>query len=376
MRAVVWVVLLFVVAVVAATTLGTNDGLVSVAWGGWRADLSLNLFILLVLGVCFLILGSIRAIDSLLTLPTRAAEWRALQRERAAQRALRESHLEFDAARYLRAHRAAERVLGFTRAWPPIPEAEELSLMALLVSAASLHRLQDREGRQRALEQALQLAGRVKGRPGAEAPLLRAAEWALEDRDADAAHRWLEALPPGVARRTHALRLRLQAARLAAQPTEALKTARLLAKHQAFPSAATPGLLRTLCLQVLDMAHDAEQLRHAWSALEPADRRDAMVAAHACRRAAALGAAADGRNWIRPLWDRLAELAVEERAALALALCDSLEGVGSDWLAPMEKALAHGPAGPGDAAVAAAAGMTFAARGLWGPAAAPLERLA
>jgi hypothetical protein len=83
MRAVVWVVLLFVVAVVAATTLGTNDGLVSVAWGGWRADLSLNLFILLVLGVCFLIMGSTRAIDSLLTLPTRAAEWRALQRESA-----------------------------------------------------------------------------------------------------------------------------------------------------------------------------------------------------------------------------------------------------------------------------------------------------
>ena len=87
MRAVVWAVLLFVVAVVAATTLGTNDGLVSVAWGGWRADLSLNLFILVVLGACFLIMGATRAIDSLLTLPTRAAEWRALQRERAAHRA-------------------------------------------------------------------------------------------------------------------------------------------------------------------------------------------------------------------------------------------------------------------------------------------------
>ena len=66
MRAVVWAVLLFVVAVVAATTLGTNDGLVSVAWGGWRADLSLNLFILVVLGAGVLIMGATRAIDSLL----------------------------------------------------------------------------------------------------------------------------------------------------------------------------------------------------------------------------------------------------------------------------------------------------------------------
>jgi len=372
-RIVVWAVLLFVVAVVAATTLGTNDGLVSVAWGGWRADLSLNLFVLIILGACFLVMGAVRAVDSLLTLPTRAAEWRALQRERAAQRALREAHLEFDSARYLRSQRAAERVLGFTRGTPPIPEADELSLLALLVLAASLHRLQDREGRQRALEQALALAGRARGRPGAEAALLRAAEWSLEDRDAAAAQRLLESLPPGVSRRTHALRLRLQAARLAAQPAEALKIARLLAKHQAFPVVATQGLLRTLCTQVVDAAHDADQLRQAWGTLDPADRRDPLVVAHAVRRAARLGAPGDGRAWTRLVWDRLAELSAEERSALTLAFCDCVDGVGQDWLAPMEQALS---AVPRDPALAAAAGMTFAERSLWGIAAAPLERAA
>ena len=373
MRTVVWAVLLFAVAVVAATTLGTNDGLVSVAWGGWRADLSLNLFVLIILGACFLVMGAVRAVDSLLTLPTRAAEWRALQRERAAQRALREAYLEYDSARYLRAQRAAERVLGFTRGEPPVPEADEISLLALLVLAASLHRLQDREGRQRALEQALALTGRARGRPGAEAALLRAAEWSLEDRDATTAQRLLESLPPGVSRRTHALRLRLQAARLAAQPAEALKTARLLAKHQAFPAAATQGLLRTLCTQVVDAAHDADQLRQAWSTLEAAERRDPLVVAHAVRRAARLGALADGRAWARPVWDRMAELSSEERNALALAFCECIEGIGQDWLAPMEQALSAVPA---DAAIAAAVGMTFAGRGLWGKAAAPLERSA
>ena len=373
MRTVVWAVLLFAVAVVAATTLGTNDGLVSVAWGGWRADLSLNLFVLIILGACFLVMGAVRAVDSLLTLPTRAAEWRALQRERAAQRALREAYLEYDSARYLRAQRAAERVLGFTRGEPPVPEADEISLLALLVLAASLHRLQDREARQRALEQALALTGRARGRPGAEAALLRAAEWSLEDRDATTAQRLLESLPPGVSRRTHALRLRLQAARLAAQPAEALKTARLLAKHQAFPAAATQGLLRTLCTQVVDAAHDADQLRQAWSTLEAAERRDPLVVAHAVRRAARLGALADGRAWARPVWDRMAELSSEERSALALAFCECIEGIGQDWLAPMEQALSAVPA---DAAIAVAVGMTFAGRGLWGKAAAPLERSA
>ena len=328
---------------------------------------------LIILGACFLVMGAVRAVDSLLTLPTRAAEWRALQRERAAQRALREAYLEYDSARYLRAQRAAERVLGFTRGEPPVPEADEISLLALLVLAASLHRLQDREGRQRALEQALALTGRARGRPGADAALLRAAEWSLEDRDAATAQRLLESLPPGVSRRTHALRLRLQAARLAAQPAEALKTARLLAKHQAFPEAATQGLLRTLCTQVVDAAHDADQLRQAWSTLEAAERRDPLVVAHAVRRAARLGALADGRAWARPVWERMAELSSEERSALALAFCECIEGIGQDWLAPMEQALSAVPA---DAAIAAAVGMTFAGRGLWGKAAAPLERSA
>ena len=48
MRGVIWIVLLFAVAVVAATTLGTNDGLVTLYWRGWRTDFSLNLFLIIV----------------------------------------------------------------------------------------------------------------------------------------------------------------------------------------------------------------------------------------------------------------------------------------------------------------------------------------
>ena len=45
------------------------------------------------------------------------------------------------------------------------------------------------------------------------------------------------------------------------------KTARLLANHQAFSSAAAQGLLRSLAFEVLDEAHDIEQLRRAWHQL-------------------------------------------------------------------------------------------------------------
>ena len=35
---------------VVSTTLGTNDGIVTIYWGAWRTDLSLNLFVLIVVG--------------------------------------------------------------------------------------------------------------------------------------------------------------------------------------------------------------------------------------------------------------------------------------------------------------------------------------
>ena len=75
---------------------------------------------------------------------------------------------------------------------------------------------------------------------------LRAARWALEDRDAAAALARLEELPQGAQRRTLALRLRLKAARQDRRTLEALETARLLAKHRAFSDAAAQSIVRGL----------------------------------------------------------------------------------------------------------------------------------
>ena len=111
MRGVIWLVLLFVVAVVAATTLGRNDGLVSIYFGDWRTDLSLNLFVILVLLSFVVLLAAARSISGLVSLPRRAREWRQLRHERAAHAGLREALAEYFAARYSRAHRAAQRAL-------------------------------------------------------------------------------------------------------------------------------------------------------------------------------------------------------------------------------------------------------------------------
>src|SRR5262245_29581027 len=371
MRGAIWLVLLFAAATVAALTLGDNKALVSFFYGNHRVDLSLNLFLIGALIATFALMLVIKALDSLITLPTRAKAWRALKRERAAQSALREAMSEHFAGRFNRAHRAAQRALAIQAGTDELAGDRELRVLAHLLAARSLHRVQDRTRRDQLLRQALKAVRRTVPQAAVdEGARLLGAEWALDDGDAPRARSLLAELAPGVVRRTQALRLKLRAARLSRQPAEALSTARLLAKHQAFSVEAAQGLLRSLALQLLDAAHDGDQLRRAWVSLDDSDRRDAFVVARAARRAAEMGNAADGRAWLRPLWSGLHELGAEQRAQVALALAQSCEGIGTDWLQATEAAQ---QAFANEAAVQAAAGEVFAARGLWGKAKGPLQ---
>lgn len=369
MRVVVWLILLFAAAVVAALTLGDNDGLVTFYWGGWRLDLSLNFFVLAAVGAGLATMSVVQATSALIGLPQRAREWRALRYERAAHAALREALTEYFSGRYTRSHKAAMRALAIRGDAAAVSAEHEFQTLARLLAAGSLHRLQDRARRDELLQRVLDPARRIQA-PVDEGARLLAAEWALDDRDELRAQALLAELPPGVARRSQALRLKLRAARLGNRHTDALHTARLLANHQAFSTVAAQGLLRSLAFEVIDAAHDIDQLRRAWLQLDSADRHDPFVAARAARRAAALDATGDGRLWLQPLWERMAELGPEGRAQVALALLQAVQGIGTDWLPRVEAAQrAH----PVEGAVQAAAGGVLMACQLWGKARRPLE---
>jgi HemY protein len=373
-RLAIWFVLLFAVAVVAAATFGTNDGLASFYWGTWRLDLSLNLFVLLLIGTCFLLVAVIQGINSLIGLPQRAREWRTARRDRTGQAALRDALAQYFGGRYTRAQKAAQRALAIQAETPELAQDNEFTVLGHLLAAGSAHRLQNRALRDEELRQALDLSQRSPAaRSAEEGARLLAAEWALDDRDAPRAIELLNALPVGVARRTHALRLKLQAARLGRQPQEALKTARLLVKHQGFSAVAAAGLVRSLAFESLDTVHDADQLRRLWLSFDSADRRDPFIAARAATQATRLGANEDALAWLRPLWEQIADLGVEERAAVAEALAGAAAGVGLEWLPRLEAAI---QALPRDGAIAMAAGSALVVRGLWGKARALLEQAA
>lgn len=360
MRGIVWLTVLFAAAVVAALTLGRNDGLVSLFWGGWRADLSLNLFLLLLLGSCLLVFLALHALRGVLALPAKARAWRAEQRERSAQQLLREALMLLWGGRYGRAQAAVQRLQALRPGALGQKAEPGAATLAHLLGAEAAHRLQDRAQRQLQWEAAW--AGAQAG-DERDAVRLQAVAWAIDDRDAERALALLAELPPGTARRTLGLRLRLQAARLGGQPLEALRAARLLGKHQGFAPGVAQSLIRSLAMELLGAARDADQLRQAWSQLEAAERRDAFVVAWAAERFAQWGETAEARLCLRPLWDEAAQRSEDERRAIALALLRSLPGLGADWLPRLQAAQ---QACPRDAHLQLVMAHALAELQLWG----------
>ena len=142
----------------------------------------------------------------------------------------------------------------------PLTYSARLRTLAHLLAAESAQVLQDKQAREAHFHNALEQSASRDAQEMRDGMQLRAARWALEDRDAAAALTGLDDLSQGASRRTIALRLRLKAARLARQPRLALETARLLAKHRAFSEIAALGLLRSLALELVATAHDTEHL--------------------------------------------------------------------------------------------------------------------
>lgn len=373
MRFVIWFVLLFVVAVVCATTLGTNDGMVSFFWRVHRVDLSLNFFLLLVLEACFVLVLVMQGVRTLVGLPQRAREWRAVRKDRVAQASLREALALYFGGRYSRAEKLAQRALTVQDDSDLLNQDKDFSALACLLSAASAHRLQDRAGRDAQLAQVLELSQRSPNRAVEEGARLLCAEWALDDRDAPRALALLSELPPGVARRTHALRLKLQATRLGRQPQEALKTARMLIKHQGISAVAAAGLMRSLAFESLDAARDVDQLQRVWLQFDSADRRDPFVASRAATQVAKLGAPEHARGWLRPFWDHMGEYSAEERAVLSNSLVEAIDGIGAEWLPRLEVAAQDFDREP---EVAHAVGTALMQLQLWGKAQSLLSQAA
>ncbi len=354
MRAALWFLALFGVAVAIALFVGNNQGTVTVFWPPYRVDLSLNMVVMLLLGSFTLLYAALRGLAALLQMPVRARRWRLLQKERAMHGALLDAMAQMLAGRFLRARKAAESAITQASALDDarhrLPHGSQLRTLAHLVAAESSHALQDKSTREEHLQQALEQiperapAAMLELREGAQ---LRAARWSLDERDASTALERLATLPAGMARRTLALRARLKATRMSHQTEQALETARLLGKHRAFSPVAAESIVRGLAMELINSVHDPAQLQRIWLGLESAERAMPEIAVHAAQRLAQLGGdAAQVRAWLLPVWERMAELPDTQQLKVVLALQASLQGLDANWLARIESAQKADPRNP------------------------------
>lgn len=376
MRAALWFISLFGVASVLALFAKTNEATVSIFFPPHRLDMSLNLVLLGLLIFFVVSYLAIRAIRVLLALPGRARDWRAAKHEKTMRSSLMQGVIQLQAGRFTRARASARSALSseasLRRFRPDDLESAQTRLLANLLAAQSAQALHDAAQRDEEVQQALgeALAGRIED--GQEAVLLRAADWALDERDALAARAFLDQLSKGATRRAAALRLRLRLERLASKSMQALETARLLSKHKAFTPLQARSLMRALALEALAGCRDLKTLEQFWGKLDAAQKGTVEVACQAVMRWLSLGG--DGSTvmrWIEPLWQRWVEgdqtLSEEDQSWLvrALEVAFSRQGGDVSWLSRLEGAQKRWPA---DVRMAYLTAMACWHGGLWGKA--------
>jgi HemY protein len=350
MRAALWLLGLFGISVALALFAGSNQSTITLFWPPYRVDLSLN-FVIFSLIIGFVVLHlALRALSSLLSMPGQARRWRAQQRERAMYAGLIESIAHYSAGRFTRARNAAvgatERALALKGTEGEPANRPKVEALAHLYASESAHSLRDVPRREEHWQRAMELCQGKDAQELREAAILRSARWLIDDRNAQGCLSRLGELPQGAARRTLALRLKLRAARLCRETQLALDTARLLAKHRAFSPEASQSILRGLISDLLDNAHDLDQLSRAWKQLDAAEKADTDLALLGARKFVQLSrteatsqeqAIEMARQCLQPVWANYATLGHTHRRKLALAMEQAQVGQSRNWLQSIEQ---------------------------------------
>jgi HemY protein len=371
-----WLLALAAAAVALALVAGRNQAIVTVFWAPYRIDMSLNLVLFAVVAVFVLLHLALRGLATLRALPEKASRWRAIQIERAIAHDLLDAIAQLNAGRFLRAQASAQRAAGAlqTHADLTLPQREQQTVLAHWLWAESAHALQDKTQRDFYLKLALDERWAKAAPEAQDGTVLRAVQWAMDDVDPVAARAWWRQVPNRAARRIQALRLKLRLARMDGNRDEALETARLLSKHQAFSATATVSLVKALVMDAVRQTHDLDGLKRVWARLSEADRSQIDVALAVATQAATWLASAQGSTnataqqlaaWLLPVWGRWGQLDDVQRQRLVLVLEQAMPHLGSDWLARVEQTQQQWPQ---HASLQYLAGQVCLQRRLWGKA--------
>ncbi len=353
MRGLFWIVALCGLAVAVALGARYNDGYVLVVFPPWRAEVSLNLFIIALLALFFVLYVGTRALAVTFGLPKRVREYRA-QRQRES------AGLVFqDAVRLLFEGRFGQALKKATEAH----SAGTAPGLSALIAARAAQRMREPEKQQYWLEHAKTDDPRTEA-----ATLMLDAEMANEARRFDVALAALEKLQGKQGRHIAALRLELRARQGLGDWDGVLKLARQLVKRDALPvevvrEIRTQAHLGNIAKRVADQGKLTAYLRTV-----PEDERGRRVVLAAARALVALGAEAEAQKLIESVLDAVKN---EEWQPELVAIYGRLTN--SEQTARIAKAEGWLRQHPDDARLLKALGRMCIRQRLWGKAQSYLE---
>lgn len=349
-RALLWFLALAALAIGLSLAARYNDGYALFVLPPWRAEVSLNLLILLLLSAFVLGYLLLRAVVNVLRLPRKVREFRARRARDKAEAALRDAMRLSLEGRYGHALKSAET------AW----EAGHAPGLAALLALRAAHAMRDESRGSLWRERVAARDGEIR-----VARLMTEAEIATETRRFDDARSALESLAASGGRHIAALRLALRARQSAGEWREVVQLTRQLEKHKAMtPEQAAPIRLRAH-REVLDgLRQDAPLLLRYWRDLPAAEKMEPRLALHGARALAKAGDCIEAA--------RIVEDALDEQwdSSLIAAYAECEGGDVLARIAHAEKWLAHHPK---DARLLFALGRLCRQKQLWGKAESYLE---
>ena len=348
-RGLLWLALLFVIAVVLATVGRFDAGQVLLVYPPYRVDISLNLFIVAIIVVFILMYALMRIVRNIWKMPQRVSAYRARSREAKAHAALRDAIGNLFAGRFSRAEKAARDSLT--------NNANKGA--AGLVAAAAAHRMHEYARRDEWLAQ-------IDAADWQDARLMASADMRADGRDADGALAALTEMQSQGSRRIHAQQIALRAQQQLKNWAEVLKLVKTLEKREAIHPAAAVRLRQQAAENLLrDRRHDADELLALWNSLPASERQSPRLADLAAELLVALNKHQAARKIVEDAlannWD-------------ARLLRRYPETAGGDALPLIQKAEAWHKERPEDADLLFSLGRLCLHQQLWGKAQSFLEQ--
>lgn len=270
MRVLFWILASLSLAVGLTLAAKYNTGMVLLALPPYRAELSLNLFLLLSLGLFLLLYAAVRLAYHMVTLPAYVRRFKESRRQKRARESFEEALTAFFEGRFAIAEKNAASAYA----------QGELPAISAVLAARAAHEQHDFDRRDAYLAQA------ERQEDGAQAitRLITQAELLLDERRPQSALAALRELDKQGRKHSHVLRLELKTQQQAKNWDQVPPLVNQLVKRDALDTGQAEQLLVNAYSESLKRkAHEGNVLRDLWSKIPSEYRLNSKVALQGAR---------------------------------------------------------------------------------------------